>query len=221
MLQTADGVQRAYAAGVTMGDDVRLAETDGGAPKFLLMALSDPRSAPLQRLQVIKGWVDASGETHEEVIDVACAKGAAVDPDTNRCPDNGARVDISTCAINPAPSQETCPWRTTGTRRDRAGHRTRSLAAPPQRRLRRRRRTTLQSQECCGAQLRLSAERPTAPQLVATTSRLPATRARGRASRSATGSRPSAAALGRASGRLPSGGRSIQTCDWIVPFGSA
>ena len=101
MLQTADGVQRAYAAGVTMGDDVRLAETDGGAPKFLLMALSDPRSAPLQRLQVIKGWVDASGETHEEVIDVACAKGAAVDPDTNRCPDNGARVDISTCAINP------------------------------------------------------------------------------------------------------------------------
>ena len=50
------------------------------ARQFLVMASADPSSAPLQRLQVIKGWVDAEGETHEEVIDVACAGGAAVDP---------------------------------------------------------------------------------------------------------------------------------------------
>ncbi len=101
MLQTADGIDRAYAQGVTMGGDVALSDEDTRAPKFLIMASADPSSAPLQRLQVIKGWINAAGETREEVIDVACAGGAKVDPKTRRCPDNGAFVDISTCAINP------------------------------------------------------------------------------------------------------------------------
>ena len=75
-----DGIDRAYETGVTMGADLLLAEAGDGAPKFLVMASADPSSAPLQRLQVIKGWVDETGETHEDVIDVACAKGALVDP---------------------------------------------------------------------------------------------------------------------------------------------
>ena len=101
MMASPDGIDRAYEAGVTMGADLLVAESGDVAPKFLVMASADPSSAPLQRLQVIKGWVDEAGQTHEDVIDVACAKGAAVDPETKRCPDNGARVDISTCAINP------------------------------------------------------------------------------------------------------------------------
>ena len=101
MLDAADGVDQAYERGVTMGSDIELSTDDSRAPNFLVMASADPSSAPLQRLQVIKGWVDAEGETHEEVIDVACAGGAAVNPETKRCPDNGARVDITTCAINP------------------------------------------------------------------------------------------------------------------------
>ena len=101
MLDAADGIDQAYESGVTMGGDIELSADDTRAPKFLVMASADPASAPLQRLQVVKGWVDAEGETHEDVIDVACAGGAAVDPVTNRCPDNGARVDVTTCAINP------------------------------------------------------------------------------------------------------------------------
>ena len=101
MMSSPDGIDRAYEAGVTMGADLQMVEGGEGAPKFLIMASADPSSAPLQRLQVIKGWVDEAGQTHEDVIDVACAKGASVDPETNRCPDNGARVDISSCAINP------------------------------------------------------------------------------------------------------------------------
>ena len=101
MMASPDGIDRAYEAGVTMGADLLLTEAGDSAPKFLVMASADPSSAPLQRLQVIKGWVDETGETHEDVIDVACAKGATVDPETKRCPDNGARVDISSCAINP------------------------------------------------------------------------------------------------------------------------
>ena len=101
MLDAADGIDQAYERGVTMGSDIELSADDARAPNFLVMASADPSSAPLQRLQVIKGWVDAEGETYEEVIDVACAGGATVNPETNRCPDNGARVDITTCAINP------------------------------------------------------------------------------------------------------------------------
>jgi hypothetical protein len=101
MMSSPEGIERAYEAGVTMGADLQLTEAENGAPKFLIMASADPSSAPLQRLQVIKGWVNAAGQTYEDVIDVACAKGAAVNPETNRCPDNGARVDNSSCAINP------------------------------------------------------------------------------------------------------------------------
>ena len=101
MLDAADGIERAYESGVTMGGDIMLSADDTRAPNFLVMASADPLSAPLQRLQVIKGWIDAQGETHEEVMDIACAGGAAVNLETNRCPDNGASVDISTCSINP------------------------------------------------------------------------------------------------------------------------
>ena len=98
LLNAADVVARAYAAGVTMGGD--LPARTGAAPRFLLWALADAQGAPLQRLQVVKGWVDSEGETFEVVYDVACSGGASVDPETQRCPDNGARVDLSDCGIS-------------------------------------------------------------------------------------------------------------------------
>ncbi|HIL99132.1 MAG TPA: DUF3604 domain-containing protein [Pseudomonadales bacterium] len=104
MLTEADGIERAYAAGVTMGgtllpNDSTEGEQTTAAPGFLVMASADTESAPLQRLQIVKGWIDTEG-THEEVIDVACAGGAIVNTETNRCPNNGAKVDISDCSIN-------------------------------------------------------------------------------------------------------------------------
>ena len=100
MLTEADGIERAYQQGVSMGANIVAAE-DNRIPSFLVMAAADAEAAPLQRLQVIKGWIDSSGETHEEVFDAACAGGKTVNPDTHRCPDNGARVDILDCSINP------------------------------------------------------------------------------------------------------------------------
>lgn len=96
MLETADGISRAYANGMSMGGDLIGTE---GAPAFLVWAVKDMHSAPLQRLQIIKGWLE-DGETHEEVFDVACSDGLAVNPQTHRCPDNGARVDAGTCAFS-------------------------------------------------------------------------------------------------------------------------
>jgi hypothetical protein len=52
----------------------------------------------LQRVQIIKGWLE-NGEHKERVYDVACSDGLSVDPDTNRCPDNGARVNLDDCSI--------------------------------------------------------------------------------------------------------------------------
>ena len=97
MLETADGVSRAYAAGVTMGGD--LVAESGQAPSFIVWAARDANSAPLQRLQVIKGWLDG-GEAHERVFDVACSDGLAVDPVTHRCPENGAKVNLADCSIS-------------------------------------------------------------------------------------------------------------------------
>jgi hypothetical protein len=104
MLTAPDGVEQAYGKGVTMGGTLLAQDAalnDMGSPGFLVMASADPDSAPLQRLQMIKGWVDADGTTHEDIIDIACANGAEVNAETNRCPDNGARVDISDCRISP------------------------------------------------------------------------------------------------------------------------
>ena len=61
-------------------------------------ALRDPESAPLQRLQVVKGWIE-NGEPRERVVDVACSDGARPSPETGRCPDNGATIDVRSCEI--------------------------------------------------------------------------------------------------------------------------
>jgi len=96
ILDRVDAVSAAYANGVSMGGDL-LADGDR-APAFLVWALADPGSGPLQRAQIVKGWIDSEGKTHERVYDVACSGGAAVNPKTHRCPDNGSHVDLSTCA---------------------------------------------------------------------------------------------------------------------------
>ncbi|GAA4642793.1 DUF3604 domain-containing protein [Pontixanthobacter gangjinensis] len=62
-----DWVESAYAGGVPMGGEL----TDSGsAPQFIVSALKDPDGAHLDRVQIVKGWVDASGATREKVFDV-------------------------------------------------------------------------------------------------------------------------------------------------------
>ena len=97
VLSDAQMVKTAYASGVAMGSD--LARGGDGTPGFLVWATRDPRSAPLQRAQIIKGWI-ADGEPSERVFDVACSDGASVDPATHRCPDNGATVNLSDCTFS-------------------------------------------------------------------------------------------------------------------------
>ncbi len=58
-----------YTKGVPMGGDLSSAPS-GKAPTFLVAALKDPLSGNLDRIQIVKGWSDAEGATHEKVYDV-------------------------------------------------------------------------------------------------------------------------------------------------------
>ncbi len=91
-----DPVAAAYENGVPMGGD--LSAKPRGEPEFMVSAMQDPSGTKLQRLQVIKGWLD-DGHPQERVYDVACSDGGKVDPETHRCPDNGASVELSDCSI--------------------------------------------------------------------------------------------------------------------------
>jgi hypothetical protein len=91
-----NAISLAYASGVSMGGE--LAARNGDIPAFLVWATRDANSVPLQRLQVVKGWVE-HGESRERVYDVACSDGLTVDPETRRCPDNGASVRLQDCRV--------------------------------------------------------------------------------------------------------------------------
>ena len=92
-----DPVAAAYRHGVPMGGE--LAGGADGPPGFLVLAMRDPASGWLQRAQVIKGWIE-DGSARERVFDVACSDGMTPDPDTHRCGDNGARVNLSDCSVS-------------------------------------------------------------------------------------------------------------------------
>ena len=90
-----DPVEAAYREGVPMGGELIPGAV---APVFFAWALKDPEGTNLQRLQMVKVWVDSS-QPQEKVFDISCSDGGTVDPATNRCPDNGAQVDLSDCSI--------------------------------------------------------------------------------------------------------------------------
>lgn len=100
LVDNPDAVALATSGGVPMGGVLPSRPDDTQSPAFFAWAAADPLSAPLQRIQVVKGWIDAAGQTHETVRDIACADDLDVDPATGRCPDNGAAVDLSDCSVD-------------------------------------------------------------------------------------------------------------------------
>jgi hypothetical protein len=94
-LNSPDLIKNAYQSGITMG--ATLQASGERQPTFLTWAVADPNTAQLQRVQIIKGWFE-DGEHQEQVYDVACADGLTVDPQTHRCPDNGAQVNLDDCS---------------------------------------------------------------------------------------------------------------------------
>ena len=80
--------------GVPMGGDLTAGDNDGKAPVFLLRAVKDPLGANLDRLQVVKGWVDSAGQQQEKVYNVAWSDDRQLDASGNLSP-VGNTVDLS------------------------------------------------------------------------------------------------------------------------------
>jgi Protein of unknown function (DUF3604) len=85
--------QVGYTKGVPMGGDLPSAP-QGKAPTFLVAALKDPIGANLDRYQIIKGWLDAKGQLHEKIYDVAWSGGRKPDAKTGKVPAVGNTVDV-------------------------------------------------------------------------------------------------------------------------------
>jgi hypothetical protein len=81
-----------YAKGVPMGGDLTKAPS-GNSPTFLVAAMKDPYSGNLDRIQVIKGWLDSAGEKHEQVYDVVWSGDRELDAN-GKLPAVGNTVDV-------------------------------------------------------------------------------------------------------------------------------
>ncbi len=83
-----------YTKGVPMGGDLRKAPS-GKAPTFLVAALRDPIGANLDRIQIIRGWLDAKDQVHERIYDVAVGGNRSIDADGRCTTSVGDTVDVA------------------------------------------------------------------------------------------------------------------------------
>ena len=79
-LQRSDLAAHGYQYGVPMGGDLTSRPAEA-LPGFLVQAIRDPDGANLDRIQIVKGWLDESGETHEKIWDIAVSNERTIDAD--------------------------------------------------------------------------------------------------------------------------------------------
>jgi hypothetical protein len=86
-----------YEKGVPMGGDLTSAP-DGKSPSFMVLALKDPEGANLDRIQVVKGWLDKNGQTHEKIFNVVMSGQREVEADGSVKP-VGSTVDVASASF--------------------------------------------------------------------------------------------------------------------------
>ncbi len=89
-----DWVKAGYARGVPMGGDLNA--SDDKAPSFIVSALKDPEGANLDRVQVVKGWIDSAGNAQEKIFDVSWSDMENRQPVNGKLPAVGNTVDLKT-----------------------------------------------------------------------------------------------------------------------------
>jgi len=90
-----DFIAEGYRRGVPMGGDLRNAPK-GKAPVFMVRALRDPDGANLDRIQIVKGWLDKKGKTHERIYDVAVSGNRQINANGRAKDPVGNTVDLDT-----------------------------------------------------------------------------------------------------------------------------
>ncbi|MCZ6829563.1 MAG: DUF3604 domain-containing protein [Gammaproteobacteria bacterium] len=93
ILSSNDWIEKAYANGVPMGGELS-AYQQQNAPRFVVVSAKDPLGANLDRLQIIKAWVDDKGISHEIIYDIAGAGEREIDPATGLLPAIGSTVNV-------------------------------------------------------------------------------------------------------------------------------
>jgi len=83
-----------YEKGVPMGGDMKKGPEGAKAPNFMIYCLRDPIGANLDRMQIVKGWLDAEGKVHERVYDVAVSGDRKIGEDGRCKTPVGNTVDI-------------------------------------------------------------------------------------------------------------------------------
>ncbi len=94
LLSRPNYLDAAYGNGVPMGGDLSDAPQGQVSPSFAVLAVKDPDGANLDRIQIVKGWLDRSGELQERVHDVAWSGDRQPDPLTGKLPAVGSTVSV-------------------------------------------------------------------------------------------------------------------------------
>ena len=90
-----DVVSIGYRKGVPMGGDLTAQPADKKAPSFMVGAMKDVWSGNLDRIQIIKGWIDGDGERQERIYDVAVSDGRTINADGRCTTPVGDTVDVA------------------------------------------------------------------------------------------------------------------------------
>ena len=101
LLSRDDAIEQAYAGGVSMGGTLPTVTDSSPAaeqrsPVFAVWAAKDPQGANLDRVQIIKGWVDSAGRSHEKIHDIAASDDRHFDATLGKLAPVGNTVDITT-----------------------------------------------------------------------------------------------------------------------------
>ena len=94
-----DWLEPAYTGGVPMGG-MLFGDVDSESPTFIVSALKDAMGANLDRLQIVKAWIDATGEIHEMVFDVAASDDRLASRVDGMLPAVGSTVDVATASYS-------------------------------------------------------------------------------------------------------------------------
>ena len=97
LVESDEPIKMAYKNGYPMGSTIN--NFLKKSPTFFVLAEQDLLDAPLDKIQIIKGWTE-NGEVKEEVMDVICSEGRIVNSDTNKCPPIETKVNLSDCSFD-------------------------------------------------------------------------------------------------------------------------
>lgn len=95
MIENTDFISIAYAKGVAMGSDLPSKPQDVSAPRFAIMAAKDANSGNLDRVQIIKVWLDSDGKSQEKIFEVAHSGLRFINAETNKLDPVGNTINLA------------------------------------------------------------------------------------------------------------------------------